>query len=286
MSDAVGGRLRLALEILTRIPYAEAVTAKALHSSLREAAIHVSLRTVQRVLNEDLVPLCGIVCQDERLPYRYVWPRQGVAWPQRLQSPQDSMLVAVARAHLALHAPPTLPANHDWAHKLAVVDTPVCSPKVREEVLSAISEALHHDLEVDLRCQHEAQPTTHVQPLGLLHSQGRFDLIAGFDGVRRCWPLEEVEDVQVSDRHFQRPQDFDLQHLLKQRIRFLAKAALRDAIDRHPQLIPQSIQPHELGLEVRAHVLDSAAVEQWLHTHRDDILNVDKTIGDQALCED
>ncbi len=273
--DARGGRLRLALEILRRIPHGQGATARELHARLRAAAIDTSLRTVQRILHEDLVPLCGIVCTQDKMPFRYVWPAQEITWPQTLQSPQDSMLVAIARAHLAL----PVTSAQGWENKLHVLDAPVPrhGARMSEVVLSTLCTALYHDLEVLLH-QASGETPRRLRPLGLLVSQGQLDLVAlALPEEALCHlPLAGMGQVELTAQTFQRPPGFDLTQALRSRLRFhTSKAIVAQLLD-HPQLRAHSVTEHHQGVEVSAYVLDETAAQAWLHRHKDDIWNVDK----------
>ena len=284
--DARGGRLRLALEILRRIPHGQGATARELHARLRAAAIDTSLRTVQRILHEDLVPLCGIVCTQDKMPFRYVWPAQEITWPQTLQSPQDSMLVAIARAHLALPAVGTPRTAPGWENKLRVLDAtvPPNAARMSETVLHAVSTALYHDREILLYADDSALAPLHLRPLGLLLCQGQLDLVALVlpEETLRYLPLAGMGRIEVTARTFQRPADFDLAQAMQTRLRFHTSKAVVAQLQGHPQLRTHSITEHVQGMEVCAYALDEAAAQAWLHRHKDDIWNVDKNAWNEG----
>ena len=283
--DERGGRLHLALEILRRIPHGQGFTARQLHMRLQTAGIVTSLRTVQRILHEDLVPLCAVVCSQDKMPFRYAWPQQEISWPQALQSPQDSMLVAMARAHLALPAVGTPRPAQGWENKLHVLDVPVPrhGARMSEVVLSTLCTALYHDLEVLLH-QVSGEIPRRLRPLGLLVSQGQLDLVAlALPEEALCHlPLAGMGQVELTAQTFQRPPGFDLTQALRSRLRFhTSKAIVAQLLD-HPQLRAHSVTEHHQGVEVSAYVLDETAAQAWLHRHKDDIWNVDKNAWNEG----
>lgn len=233
--------LRLALELLKRIPRGRKVSAPDLHKDLLAAGFTRDLRTIQRLLDE----LSGHfdIEKDERSrPFGYQWKAtaRGLSVPGLNE--KESLLLALAERHLETLLPlevtralqpffeqarmnllpvPDRPAGaraaREWMKKVRVVSTtqPLLPPKIDTGVFEAVTSALYADHWLDLEYRNAAgvSVSAKVMPLGLAQQGTRLYLVCQFDGFTdyRNLALNRIRKAQDTRQHFTRPANFDLQ---------------------------------------------------------------------------
>lgn len=226
----------LALELLRRIPRGRKITARELHEQLLHAGIARDLRTIQRNL-EMLCDHFDIECDNRSRPYGYRWLENanGVSLP--MLTPQESLLLAMAEAHLK----PILPSRliksmtglftqaqrnlHDnvsgrleaeWPDKVRIVATsqPLLPPPIADGVFEAVSEALYLNrlLRITYRNASGKESENTVMPLGLAQQGPRLYLVCRFEGYNneRSLALNRILSTSVSTFTFERPVEFNL----------------------------------------------------------------------------
>lgn len=226
----------LALELLRRIPRGRKITARELHEQLLHAGIARDLRTIQRNL-EMLCDHFDIECDNRSRPYGYRWLENsnGVSLP--MLTPQESLLLAMAEAHLK----PILPSRliksmtglftqaqrnlHDngpsrleaeWPDKVRIVATsqPLLPPPIADGVFESVSEALYLDrlLRITYRNASGKESENTVMPLGLAQQGPRLYLVCRFEGYNneRSLALNRILSTSVSTFTFERPAEFNL----------------------------------------------------------------------------
>ncbi len=226
----------LALELLRRIPRGRKITARELHEQLLHAGIARDLRTIQRNL-EMLCDHFDIECDNRSRPYGYRWLENsnGVSLP--MLTPQESLLLAMAEAHLK----PILPSRliksmtglftqaqrnlHDngpsrleaeWPDKVRIVATsqPLLPPPIADGVFESVSEALYLNrlLRVTYRNAAGKESNNTVMPLGLAQQGPRLYLVCRFEGYdnERSLALNRIVSASVSTFTFERPTEFNL----------------------------------------------------------------------------
>ena len=104
--------VKLAVELLRRIPRGRKVTASELHEQLQHAGIERELRTIQRQL-EMLSEHFEIERDDSSKPYGYRWLEQAKALAVPNLTPQESLLLQLAEEHLKNLLPPRLMKSMD-----------------------------------------------------------------------------------------------------------------------------------------------------------------------------
>jgi predicted DNA-binding transcriptional regulator YafY len=232
----------LALEILRRIPRApRATTASELHGQLSAIGFDRDLRTIQRQL-EMLSAHLDIECNDSVAPYQYRWLPNAQPFAIPHLSPQESLLLTLAEAHLRNLLPahlmksmhgfftqarhnlnPEDTAQHSrlerqWPSKIRMVATsqPLLPPKIVPGVLETVSEALYHNhrLRLDYKNAGGRRNTIEVLPLGLAQQGPRLYLVCryvGFDNERSLAVHRILSAEQASTIAFERPAGFDLE---------------------------------------------------------------------------
>lgn len=226
----------LALELLRRIPRGRKITAKELHEQLQHAGIERDVRTIQRNL-EMLCEHFDIERDDRNRPYGYRWLENssGVSLP--MLTPQESLLLAMAEAHLKPILPTRLIKSmtglftqaqrnlHDngptrleaeWPDKVRIVATsqPLLPPPIAEGVFESVSEALYlnHLLRITYRNAGGKESENTVMPLGLAQQGPRLYLVCRFEGYNneRSLALNRILSASVSTFTFERPVEFNL----------------------------------------------------------------------------
>lgn len=231
------GTVRLAVELLRRIPRGRKVTAAELHQQVTEAGFECSIRTVQRLLVM-LTDQFDIDVDDRSKPYGYKWKENadGLALP--ILSDQESLLLALAeqqvrgllptsvmksmdgffvQARSNLSDKPNARHEREWLSKVRVVSTtqPLLPPEIAGGVFEEVSAALFGNrwLSVEYKNAAGKASTADVMPLGLAQQGPRLYLVCRYRGYdnERSLALHRVVSAKASTLPFDRPKDFDLQ---------------------------------------------------------------------------
>lgn len=226
----------LAIEMLRRIPRGRKITARELHEQLLNVGIERDLRTIQRQL-EMLSTHFDIECDYRSRPYGYRWLEgsKGVSLP--VLTPQESLLLAMAEAHLKpilptrliksmtglftqaqrnLHESGQSRFEAEWPDKVRIVATsqPLLPPSIAEGVFEAVSEALYLNrlLRVTYRNAGGKRSENTVMPLGLAQQGPRLYLVCRFEGYNneRSLALNRILSASISTFTFKRPAEFNL----------------------------------------------------------------------------
>ena len=229
--------VRLAIELLRRIPRRRKVTASELHAQLADAGITRDLRTVQRQL-EMLSEHYDIERDNSTRPYGYRWKEGASGLALTTMTEQESLLLALAEQHLRSLLPPRLLKSMDaffaqahrnlmpspkaqrereWLRKVRVVSTtqPLLPAPIKPGVLEEVSNALYGNcwLEVDYRNAEGKRSKRDVMPLGLAQQGTNLYLVCRYRGFvrERTLALHRIQSATASTLRFERPADFDLQ---------------------------------------------------------------------------
>ena len=306
--------VKLAVELLRRIPRGRKVTASELHEQLQHAGIERELRTIQRQL-EMLSEHFDIERDDSSKPYGYRWLEQAKALAVPNLTPQESLLLQLAEEHLKNLLPPRLMKSMDaffsqarrnlgsessarlereWPGKVRVVATsqPLLPPKIVSGVFEAVSEALYANRWLTLDYQNSAgkRRSITVMPLGLAQQGPRLYLVCRFDGFNneRSLALHRIRKAEASTLTFERPDEFDLQkydddgrfgfgegHRVQLRFRITKDAGLH--LTESPLSTDQQyVEAQDGWLEIIATVVDSAMLDWWLRGFGKAVTNIQK----------
>ena len=306
--------VKLAVELLRRIPRGRKVTASELHEQLQHAGIERELRTIQRQL-EMLSEHFEIERDDSSKPYGYRWLEQAKALAVPNLTPQESLLLQLAEEHLKNLLPPRLMKSMDaffsqarrnlgsessarlereWPGKVRVVATsqPLLPPKIVSGVFEAVSEALYANRWLTLDYQNSAgkRRSITVMPLGLAQQGPRLYLVCRFDGFNneRSLALHRIRKAEASTLTFERPAEFDLQkydddgrfgfgegHRVQLRFRITKDAGLH--LTESPLSTDQQyVEAQDGWLEIIATVVDSAMLDWWLRGFGKAVTNIQK----------
>ena len=306
--------VKLAVELLRRIPRGRKVTASELHQQLKHAGMERELRTIQRQL-EMLSEHFEIERDDSSKPYGYRWLEQAKALAVPNLTPQESLLLQLAEEHLKNLLPPRLMKSMDaffsqarrnlgsessarlereWPGKVRVVATsqPLLPPKIVSGVFEAVSEALYANRWLTLDYQNSAgkRRSITVMPLGLAQQGPRLYLVCRFDGFNneRSLALHRIRKAEASTLTFERPDEFDLQkydddgrfgfgegHRVQLRFRITKDAGLH--LTESPLSTDQQyVEAQDGWLEIIATVVDSAMLDWWLRGFGKAVTNIQK----------
>jgi predicted DNA-binding transcriptional regulator YafY len=236
--------VRLAVELLRRIPRGRKVTASELHRQLKDAGMERDVRTIQRQL-EMLSSHFEIERDDRSKPYGYRWLERAHSLAVPHLTPHESLLLQLAEEHLKNLLPARLMQSMDsffiqarrnlgddsqgknqgdsvhlareWPRKVRVVATsqPLLPPAIAPGVLEEVSNALYANRWLELDYQNAAgkRKPIKVMPLGLAQQGPRLYLVCRFEGFEneRSLALHRIRKAEASTLNFERPADFDLQ---------------------------------------------------------------------------
>ena len=294
--------LRIALELMRRIPRKHKVTAAELCSQLQSAGIDRDLRTIQRMLDM-LSQHFDIERDDQSKPYGYRWRESARALAVPHLTAQESLLLGLAEDHLRNLLPPRLmrgmesffaqarrnlgPGSNatlerQWRDKVRVAATtqPLLPPKVLPGVFDTVSEALYanHWLHLNYRNAEGKHTQADVMPLGLAQQGPCLYLACRFRGYdnERSLALHRILAASSSGQPFERPQDFDLRKYHDdgrfnfgegKRIRLIFEVTRKAG--RHlletPLSLDQQVTELENGdLRIEATVVESSLLKRWL----------------------
>ena len=306
--------VKLAVELLRRIPRSRKVTASELHEQLQHAGIERELRTIQRQL-EMLSEHFEIERDDSSKPYGYRWLEQAKALAVPNLTPQESVLLQLAEEHLKNLLPPRLMKSMDaffsqarrnlgpessarlereWPGKVRVVATsqPLLPPKIVAGVFEAVSEALYsnHWLHIEYKNAGGKRTSADVMPLGLVQQGSRLYLVCryqGFDNERNL-ALHRIAAAEVSTLTFERPKKFDLKRDdddgrfgfgegEKVRLGFRIERSAGLHLIESPLSTDQQVMERNDGqLEITGTVIDSSMLDWWLRGFGEAVTKVRK----------
>ncbi len=305
----------LAVELLRRIPRGRKVSAKELHSQLKDAGIDRDLRTIQRQL-EMLSEHFEIERDDRNKPYGYRWLEQAKALAVPNLTAQESLLLQLAEEHLKNLLPPRLMKSMEgfftqarrnlgpdsssslekqWRNKVRVVATsqPLLPPKVVPGVFEVVSEALYCNRWLNLNYKNSGGIVNKiiVMPLGLAQQGPRLYLVCRYKGFtnERSLALHRISSAELSTLTFERPIDFDLKQYdddgrfgFGEGEKILLTFNITRAAGLHLLESPLSSDQKvaELDnqqLEINATVVDSEMLEWWLRGFGNSIRNIKRT---------
>jgi len=228
--------VRIAGELLKRIPRTGQVTARELCKELEDAGIKRDVRSIQRLM-ATLSKVFDITYDSGSKPYGYRWRTNSPVLSVSGLTPQESVIFELVRGHLKNLMPANLLSSmapffeearrnlrapgdekkldQQWLRKVRIVreSQPLIAPSVEPEILNGVTSALYrnHWLEIDYRNARGSQTCDRVMPLGLAQQGPRLYLICRFNGYdnERALALHRLKSAQVTTLTFERPDDFD-----------------------------------------------------------------------------
>lgn len=304
----------LAIELLRRIPRERLITARELHESLKNAGIERDLRTIQRQL-EMLCEHFEIERDDRSKPFGYRWLEfaKGLNVPNLTL--QESLLLRLAEQHLGNLLPSPLMKSLDafftqarrnlgpdrdakldkeWLHKIRVVETsqPLIPPKVDRAVFDTVSEALYGNRWLHLTYQNMAGKKSEIQvmPLGLAQQGQRLYLVCRYKDHdnERSLALHRIHAAAASTLTFTRPKGFTLEKYdddgrfgfgdgKRLVVSFRTDEKQAAYFIESPLSTDQVATPSDGHYEIRATVVDTTVLRQWIRGHSNHLWDVTYT---------
>ncbi len=303
--------VKLALEIMRRIPRGRSISVADLHEQLSETGIVRDRRTIQRQLKM-LSEQFDIVRDDSSKPYGYKWKELSKCLSVPMLSNKESLLLILAQQQLKSLLPtsvmasmdgffqqarsnlgPTTTAKHEreWLSKIRVVNDSfaLLPPKINPEILERVSDALFGNFWLKLTYQNRSgkRSESDVMPLGLAQQGPRLYLVCRYRDQEneRTLALHRIVSAHVSTLTFERPKGFSLQKYDDEgRFGFGdgTKVHLSFRIDKDhgshllEYKLSQDQEVKEIGdqFEIKATVIDSAHLDWWLKGFGDAVSHV------------
>ncbi|MBF5007244.1 WYL domain-containing protein [Diaphorobacter sp. NR2-3-3-1] len=315
--------VKLAMELLKRIPRHGKITAQTLHSQLLDAGIQRDLRSIQRQL-EMLSEHFDIERDDRSKPYGYCWKSGAKAFALPHLSTQESLLLHLAEQHLrqllparlmrsmdgffeqahrTLHSNENAKLEREWPKKIRVVATsqPLIAPRISPQVFEAVTEALYSNrwLTIDYRNASRKRSTSEVMPLGMAQQGPRFYLVCRYRDYQneRSLAMHRILGAEVSSRSFDYPGDFQLKKYdddgrfgfgngTKIRLTFHIDKVAGYHLQESPLSTDQVMDVLPNGdFKISATVVDSDMLVWWLRGFGDDVSHVQRAPVNKAVAE-
>lgn len=307
--------IRLALELIRRIPPNRKITSSELRTQLATDGIDRGLRTIQRQL--DMLSEHFEIERDERSkPYGYKWKENSNGFAMSKLTNQESLLLSLAQKNLGKLLPKNLMHSMDsffyqaksnlnsgtstqlereWLSKVMVVSETqaLLPPKVSDKVMDEVSAALYANLwlEVDYSNATGKRTKADVMPLGLVQQGERLYLVCRFrkyeDDDERLLALHRILSAKASTLSFTRPAEFSLNKFEKDgrfgygkgtpiKLSFRIKKYAGLHLTESMLSKDQIVTEIKDEFEISATVLDTDVLERWLRGFGDAVRDVRK----------
>ena len=308
-----GNAVKLALELLKRIPRNRFVTASQLHAQLEAAGIVRTRRSVERQL-ESLVNEFDIERDDRSKPYGYRWKSHARGLSLPMLNEQESLLLALAQRYLQNLLPASVMQSMEgffyqarsnllggadkpetqWLNKVRVVEVtqPLIPPVIGSGVFEAVTSALYRNqwLNLDYLNASGKLASYRVMPLGLAQQGPRLYLVCRFDGYtnERNLALHRIKAATISDLKFIPPDGFSLEKYdAEGRFGFgegkrikISFSIAKDAgfhLLESPLSADQVVESLDNAYRITATVIDSAQLQWWLNGFGDNVRDIEKS---------
>lgn len=305
--------LRVALELLRRIPRQSKISASELHQQLQAAGFERDERSIQRLL-KSLSEQYDIERDDSSVPYGYRWKDRSPGLMVPTLNKQESLLLMLAEQQFTSLLPPNVMKAMDgffrqartnlgphqdaslerqWLQKVRVVSEmqPLLPPKLAKGVLEAVTGALYanHWLDVDYTNGKSERKQHRIMPLGMAQQGPRLYLACRFEGHdnERIMALHRIHTASDSGLGFIRP-DFDLaaydgegRFAVSNGQRIQLSLVIRKGHGQHllesPLSEDQTSEELPDGYAITATVVQTLLLDRWLNSFGDRIWNIRKT---------
>lgn len=307
--------VRIALELLRRIPRRRKITSAELHEQLVAAGFDRDLRTIQRLLDM-LSENFDIERDDRSKPYGYRWKEQSRGMALTTLNEQESLLLTLAEQHLRNLLPANLLTSmagffaqarsnlgpfentkleRQWLQKVRVVSTsqPLLPPTIVSGVFEQVSTALFANrlLEVEYK-RHSASEASkaEVMPLGLAQQGPRLYLVCRYHGFKneRSLALHRIVSARALTLTFVRPKEFNLQKYdddgrfgfgdgKRVRLTFRIEKGAGFHLLESPLSADQTVKELQAHYQITATVVDTAQLKWWLRGFGDQVSNIRRT---------
>ena len=309
--------VRIAIEILRRIPRSGKIDAPTLHQQLAEMGIDRNIKSIQVLMKQLSEAFPDIECDTTSKPYGYCWKRSSTGLNLPTLSAQQALLLRLAQQQLADLLPAGLLQSmggffnqaravlgpggdaileREWLNKVRVVSTtqPLIPPKIDPEVFNEATRALFGNvlLNVAYRNSEGKNLETQVMPLGLAQMGPRLYLVCRFVKYKysdnRILALHRIQSASATISTFERPADFDLARYdaeghfgfgegEKIRLSFTLTKEAGKHLLETPLSEDQKVTDLGHSLRFVATVYKTLQLEWWLNSFGNDLIRVTRT---------
>lgn len=313
MANSTVETVRLALELLRRIPRRRKVTAEQLREQLAAIGIHRDLRTIRRQLAM-LRAYFGVECDASR-PGGYWRPHAVEGLSLAALSEPESLLLMLAQKQLAAFLPPSVLKALDgffeqarcnldpfgdaelakqWLSKVRVIGETLklLPPPIAPGVLETVSEALYANRWLRTRYKDAKDRVSHkrVMPLGLALQGPRLDLVCRYEnGDERSLALQRMGSVHAEANVFERPADFDFERFdddgaltfgdgTRVNLAFSIQRKAGFHLTESKLSTDQTVRADGDRLHITATVADSLLLDRWLYGYSREMSDVTKEV--------
>lgn len=304
--------LRLALELLRRIPRQSKVSTGELHQQLQAIGFDRDERSIQRLL-KSLSEQFDIERDDRSLPYGYRWKDRSPGLMMPTLNQQESLLLVLAEQQLQTLLPPSVMKAMDgffrqahsnlaphqnatlerqWIQKIRVVSEmqPLLPPKLAKGVLDTVTGALYanHWLDVDYTNGKGERKQHRIMPLGLAQQGPRLYLACRFDGYDNevIMALHRIHAATDTNFEFDRP-GFDLAAFdgdgrfavskgKRIKLSFIIGKGHGKHLLESPLSEDQTVKELEDGYAIKATVVQTLLLDRWLNSFGNRIWDIRK----------
>lgn len=303
----------LLIEMLKRIPKQRRITASDLQIQLAAQGLDRDIRTIQRHLDtlSEYFELDRDI-RGRQYSYRWFEHAPGLSLPGL--TPQESLLLKLAKEHLRALLPPklmksmqgffeqadrnlgfdtTAKQERQWLKKVRVVATsqPLLPPDIKADVFEVVSAALYENrvLEVDYQNATGWKQQARVYPLGLAQQGPRMYLVCRFEGYdnERSLALHRILKATPLQTTFEYPKDFDLAKYDEDgrfgygdgelvRLSFKISKEAGFHLTESPLSKDQQVVEYPDCYEITATTVESDMLTWWLRGFGDDIWDIKK----------
>lgn len=293
--------IKLAIELLKRIPKSYKVTAQELHKQLEDIGISRDIRSIQRNLDM-LCENFDIEKDDRAKPFGYSWKKGSSGLSLSNLSAQEALLLSLAEEYLANLLPRNLMASMDgffvqarkqlqlegsnrqekqWLKKVKVVSEnfQLLPPHIDQDVFKLVTQALYENrqLKIDYYNAKREEKSAMVKPLGLAQQGPKLYMVCRFDGYEneRSIALHRINKAVISSFKFERPKEFKLDQYDKDarfgfgegeriKLSFCITKSAGYHLFETPISEDQDIQEFDEHFKVTATVVKSKHLQVWL----------------------
>ena len=217
------------------------VTANQIQDFLKNLGYSISLRSVQRDLNE-LSRLFPIECDDKSIPFGWSWKKDAKGYESPAMDPIQALTFSLAAQYLEplmpkanfkrieaffSRAESVLTGNeksklHNWRKRVKVIPENIRfkEPKVSLEIRQKIYHAVYEGIQIKALYKKRGSKTSdkrHIHPLGIVIKGSMHYLICMMDEdiiEPRYLPLQRFERVELLDATSREPKNFDMEEFI------------------------------------------------------------------------
>lgn len=303
--------LMMVIALIKAIPKTTLITASELRDKLKDVGIIRSLKTVQSVMSL-LCEELHIEKNDRGKPYGYKWGKNDPFFVAARIQRHEALLLKLTKEHLTSILPVnilnSLSNNFDeagrnladdkkydnerrWLDKVKVInETPLLPPRIDEQVLRSVSEALFTDkmLKIEYRNSRNEVNKPTIVPLGIVKQSDVLYLVCKFSDANKEKILAVHRIIQADISTMSCPESakaFSLERYIASGamafgdgipcvLSFYICEAMGIYLEERPLSKDQHIEKFPDRWKINATVIKSWLLENWLNSYGEWIWDV------------